>query len=269
MARNLTDRQVVSILKKYGWIAKGDKPSGKALTGAVKDFQAFWNLEPDGIVGPYTTRMLTAERFCGCPDRVEAATAKWGFLDVSYSTHSWGLRQFTSDETDEHYDTAMELWNAVCGIRLHRIASGGNIYTSDSAEGAGGTLAWSYLPGANSGPSERVQQWYDRAENWSRQFFIAVAAHEIGHALGLGHDSSQSALMYPYANSNIWKPQERDIARVVDRYGQPQPKPPEPPEPPDKPPSPPVGTFQGILMNVDGPGKHRPIELTIGQEVSI
>lgn len=274
-AKRLTLGEVEEILRKYGWIAAGDvKPGGKTITAAVKDFQSFWNLKPDGEVGPYTARMLTAERFCSCPDRASVplgATAKWGFLDVTYSTHAWGLRQFTRAECDEIYDVSMQLWNAVCGIRLNRIASSGNIYTSDSAEGVGGTLAWSYVPGANSGAGTRLQQWYDRAENWSRQFLIAVMAHEIGHALGLDHDSSNKALMYPYANSNIWQPQQRDIDRVVDRYGKPAPVPPDPPSPPSPPDPPtipeppPAGEYSGILYFPDGP---RSLTLTIGEQVT-
>lgn len=60
----------------------------------------------------------------------------------------------------------------------------------------GGTLAHAFLP-------RRGEAHFDRAERWSlgghkgHNLFL-VAAHEVGHTLGLQHSPVRHALMSPY-----------------------------------------------------------------------
>ena len=47
-----------------------------------------------------------------------------------------------------------------------------------------------------------------------------VAAHEIGHILGLSHSSVNSALMAPYYDPNVDRPQQNDdVTRIQQLYG--------------------------------------------------
>ena len=46
----------------------------------------------------------------------------------------------------------------------------------------------------------------------------SVAAHEIGHLLGLDHSNDEDALMYPYIN-NALKPRDDDITKIQKLYG--------------------------------------------------
>ena len=45
-----------------------------------------------------------------------------------------------------------------------------------------------------------------------------MAAHEIGHLLGLDHSEDENALMFPYIN-NALKPREDDIIKIQQLYG--------------------------------------------------
>lgn len=104
-------------------------------------------------------------------------------------------------------------------------------------DGSARTLAWSTLTDGGPRPQE---QKYDTGESWTlgppapgQVSLPVVACHEIGHAMGLHHDVGGSdAIMRPTYTSQIVKPTDRDIGRMV-RLGyalreQPVPVPPSP-----------------------------------------
>jgi hypothetical protein len=85
-----------------------------------------------------------------------------------------------------------------------------------------------------------LRQMYDTGEIWSAALrkselqarlipLVVTAAHEIGHALGLGHSNDPNALMYPSLNVQAWGPQSWDVREARARYGEPRPKPTPPP----------------------------------------
>lgn len=87
-------------------------------------------------------------------------------------------------------------------------------------DGPSGVLAWSELADNTNQPKT---QRYDAGDSWilSETFdggmdLARVACHEIGHVLGLEHDSQGSgSLMAPYIQEAVRKPTPRDIQRLL------------------------------------------------------
>jgi Matrixin/PEP-CTERM motif len=112
-----------------------------------------------------------------------------------------------------------EAWNATGSSGDIRL--GGHTF-----DGAYGTLAHGYYP-PNNGSSAAGDIHFDVAENWSTTQvgsgfdIFTVAAHEIGHALGLGHELTEAALMNPYYSESFRGPLQDDIDGIEKLYGPP------------------------------------------------
>lgn len=197
---------------------------------AVASWQAFHGRTITGQLSEFDQTYMMQPR-CGMADIMEVSgdgVRQWGIktVTVSHNMAVTGMTNLTAQQIIDAYQAAVDAWNAVCGLRLEVVTWSGpkmsNIWARASViNGRGGTLAWSYLPNDDSGASTRLEQRFDPNENWNKQYLQAVACHELGHALGLDHINSQSALLYPYARQNIYTPQPLDIAQVVKRYGKP------------------------------------------------
>ena len=250
----------VDYLSVFGYLAKYaiDNVDIDDIKKAVKTFQGWFGLKRDGIVGPKTLKAMEAPR-CGCPDIVqaenpehegyvqfmkvaEANLTQWRKKGLKYYINSY-VRGLSQSEQQGVIAGAWRAWDTVCGISVERTTSSSNAdLIMDTGEGRrsnfdgpGGTLAWAYLP---SGNDRQLLMRFDLGETWitdPRQrgiLLFNVACHEFGHMLGLDHSRKQGALMAPYYNPNIAKPQwDDDIPRVQARYGPETAPPPPDPDP--------------------------------------
>jgi len=132
-------------------------------------------------------------------------------------------------------ELAFDAWSDVADLTFINILDDGAAYNAATNsgdirlgqhifDGAGGTLAHGFYPPEN-GSTAAGDIHFDVAETWKVGPLFAgfdmflVALHEIGHALGLGHEFNALALMNPYYNEAITGLQADDIAGIQAIYG--------------------------------------------------
>ncbi|KFV64509.1 Interstitial collagenase [Dryobates pubescens] len=214
------DKEEVQFAKKYlenFYDFKEEKSSlfkSKGLNhmaDKIRQMQSFFGLEVTGELNPKTLEMMKQPR-CGIPDVRSYSTfplsPRWNKEDVTYRILNYTPDMLQAD-VEEAIAKAFQLWSSVTPLRFTRLYSGqadimisfasgfhGDFYSFD---GPGGTLAHAYPPGREIGGDAH----FDEDENWTKfttyngyNLFL-VAAHELGHSLGLGHSNVFGALMYP------------------------------------------------------------------------
>lgn len=229
----------IAALMQLGYLTSTDVTEDE-LKAAIASFQVFHKLPQTGEMDIGTVHLMTNPHRCGLPDMMAAEEAMWPMKRVAFlSRLNLGL-----PNAGAIYAQGAQQWNDCSGIELFAVTdiSLANIYADDysnprdSFGQRGGVLADSGVPfGAT--PKTKIPQRYDTAEAWDDVMLLAVATHELGHAIGLGH-LSKGNLLAPYYDRRITKPQAGDIEEVVRRYGRPQPK------------TPPTGTTGGTRFDV-------------------
>lgn len=248
-------KEIVGKLAKYGYLPNGPvgvEQSSKEFEAALLLYQQNYagelsrytqrhhsrNAIPDGDAGPATIDLFDQPR-CDCEDYrggyplQNIAQARWpdACKNELVTAYRFDRLNLSSEEIAKRWVGALSSWNQLINVTLtleNDQFNTARIYATDEHL-SGSTLAWSYL--ANNSCGFRAQQKYNSSTNWNGQYFQAVTAHEIGHALGLPHlTSDRSALMYPYARQDVYLPQPSDVA-LAKRLGyrnaeKPQPKPP-------------------------------------------
>ncbi len=82
---------------------------------------------------------------------------------------------------------------------------------------SGGTLAHAWSPSGGLGGDVHFDS---SGRTWGHNLFREVATHELGHSVGLGHESDVPAVMNPYANASLaGMLMPDDIDGVRARYG--------------------------------------------------
>ena len=156
---------------------------------------------------------------CGCPD-----------FNLSTNKKCWGHKSLTYYIANRDSDLKSEVWDSLILDAFKQASS--NVVINIGAgqdhhfDGPSGTLAWAYLPPKPNYNGQLVMK-FDTDEIWSDgsqagMLLKNVAAHEIGHILGLSHSSIKGALMAPYYSAAVFEPQDKDdIPRIQELYGKP------------------------------------------------
>ncbi|KFO86871.1 Interstitial collagenase [Buceros rhinoceros silvestris] len=206
------------------------------MADKIREMQSFFGLEVTGELNHKTLDMMKQPR-CGIPDVHSYSTfpqsPRWRKEDVTYRILNYTPDMLQAD-VEEAISKAFQLWSGVTPLRFTRVYSGqadimisfasgfhGDFYSFD---GPGGTLAHAYPPGSGIGGDAH----FDEDENWikfttdSGYNLFLVAAHELGHSLGLGHSNVFGALMYPIylaKDTRDYRLPQDDIDGIQALYG--------------------------------------------------
>jgi Ca2+-binding RTX toxin-like protein len=157
----------------------------------------------------------------------------------SRRTLTYGFAGFTNDMPVVNIRAALQaafaLWSDVTRLTFIEAPAGatpdmvirfafGNHGDGSSFDGGGGVLAHAFFPPPQGG-AFAGDVHFDDAELWADDFrfgsfdLVTVAAHEIGHALGLGHSTVRGALMAPTYSGPHRFLHDDDIAGIQSLYG--------------------------------------------------
>lgn len=236
-------------LEQFGYL-ENDKLGQIAdnIIEGVGRFQSVAGLAViDGEIGPKTLRAMQRPR-CGCPDafieEAKEAVRAWGVRELTWYVRRRD-RDLSADRWDAILQAGLDQWSHVANLtfpQVYKIKEARLVFDIGNSQresfgSQGGTLAWAYLPPARNYKGQLLCK-FDQAETWTEDGrngvrLLNVVCHEAGHLLGLGHSEVSSALMAPYYNISVSKPQANDdISRIQNIYGAPvEPKPTPKPEP--------------------------------------
>uniref|UniRef100_A0A8D0GAR1 Peptidase metallopeptidase domain-containing protein n=1 Tax=Sphenodon punctatus TaxID=8508 RepID=A0A8D0GAR1_SPHPU len=210
------------------------KSDGHSVEERFKEMQKFFHLTVTGNLDQETMKVMKQPR-CGFPDVLSYSTfrgnPKWNKKFLTYR-----IVNFTPDMTRQkvvqEIEKAFKVWSDVTPLRFQRLGSGNADIIMGFAvrehgdgnpfDGNGGILAHAFAPGPGLGGDAH----FDYDELWSEtnrgiNLFL-VAAHEIGHSLGLAHSNVGGALMYPiyrYQNPATFRLPRDDRQGIQSLYG--------------------------------------------------
>ncbi|XP_021552088.1 stromelysin-2 [Neomonachus schauinslandi] len=209
---------VQQYLENYYNLAKDTKPfvrrrDGGPVVEKIREMQKFLGLVVTGKLDSDTLDMMRKPR-CGVPDVGDFTTfpgmPKWRKTHLTYRIMNYTL-DLPRDAVDSAIEDALNVWKEVTPLTFSRTDEGeADIKISfavrdhgdfNSFDGSGHVLAHAYPPG----PGFYGDVHFDDDELWvedkSGTNLFLVAAHELGHSLGLFHLADPRALIYPVYNA--------------------------------------------------------------------
>lgn len=220
-------------MEQYGFY--DSKTFGSRIDIALSKFQAAYGLTVTGKLDDATLKLVSTPR-CGNKDRSSkenAIQAKWDHNDLTYYYNNFG-NDLSESEVRRLTDMAFKFWSDVTPLTFTEKQKGdivlhfggsshhdGKKQCSYPFDGEGSVLAHAFFP-----PDGRLH--YDDDEKYTSQSsqginYLWVAVHELGHILGLEHDTNnKNAVMYPYYRAydpNGMTLHANDIKRIQAIYG--------------------------------------------------
>ncbi|XP_051011708.1 stromelysin-1 [Acomys russatus] len=207
------------------------------VVSKIREMQKFLGLKMTGKLDSSTMDLMHKPR-CGVPDvggfTTFPGSPKWRKNHITYR-----IVNYTPDLPRESVDSAIEralrVWEEVTPLTFSRMSEGeADIMISFAVgehgdfvpfDGPGTVLAHAFAPGLGINGDAH----FDDDEQWTEDTtgtnLFLVAAHELGHSLGLFHSAKAEALMYPVYKSSSdlarFHLSQDDVEGIQSLYGPP------------------------------------------------
>ncbi|NP_034939.2 stromelysin-1 preproprotein [Mus musculus] len=229
-------------LENYYGLAKDvkqfiKKKDSSLIVKKIQEMQKFLGLEMTGKLDSNTMELMHKPR-CGVPDVGGFSTfpgsPKWRKSHITYRIVNY-TPDLPRQSVDSAIEKALKVWEEVTPLTFSRISEGeADIMISFAVgehgdfvpfDGPGTVLAHAYAPG----PGINGDAHFDDDERWTEDVtgtnLFLVAAHELGHSLGLYHSAKAEALMYPVYKSSTdlsrFHLSQDDVDGIQSLYGTP------------------------------------------------
>ncbi|KAK0400792.1 hypothetical protein QR680_015452 [Steinernema hermaphroditum] len=240
-AVDVTDNEI-KYLEKYGYIDT-DKDvaflrSPSFYEERIKEFQEMFALPITGKIDSATRQRMSTPR-CGMPDKRRTrrqrrnTVRKWPKERLTYWLKNTPRSEYTANQIRTAIAKAFGLWQAVANIEFvwkdsedgrdvdialsFEDREHGDSYPFDES-----VLAHAFFPTHGDVHFNNEQDFtifYEGPKGGRRHKLFSIAAHEIGHSLGLDHMNKIDSIMFPNDEYSPTRLSSDDIAAIQSLYG--------------------------------------------------
>ncbi|XP_063416950.1 72 kDa type IV collagenase-like [Mytilus trossulus] len=208
---------------------------------AIRKFQQFNGMNITGELDQETIEKIKQPR-CGVADfnessrdrplQFNAPGYKWSKRRITWKLTGFTNQLSNSTQTSA-FESALKKWSDVTPLIFENTDSfpdieilfargnhGDGMY--NAFDGPGRVLAHAFYPTDGDTHFDEDETWTFRSGTGTD--LEVVAAHEFGHALGLGHSQNTAALMAPFYKrmDQGWQLHQDDIKGIQSLYGAPE-----------------------------------------------